>query len=35
MPFSSIEWYFKLPLRVPLNPVDMSLNGPMVLNDTD
>ena len=30
-----IEWYFKLPLRVPLIPTEISLNGPMVLNDTE
>ena len=27
VPFSGIEWYFKLPLRVPLSPVEISLNG--------
>ena len=35
VPFSGIEWYFKLPLTVPLSPAEMSLNGPMVLNDTE
>ena len=30
-----IEWYFKLPLRVPLSPVEISLNGPMALSDTE
>ena len=34
VPFCGIEWYFKLPLRVPLSPAEISLNGPMVLNDT-
>ena len=29
------EWHFKLPLRVPLSPTEISLNGPMVLNDTE
>ena len=29
-----IEWYFKLPLKVPLSPTEISLNGSMVLNDT-
>ena len=24
-PFSGIEWYFKLPMRVPLSPADISL----------
>ena len=28
-------WYFKLPLSVPLSPAEISLNGPMVLNDTE
>ena len=32
--FNGIEWYFKLPLRVPPSP-KISLNGPMVLNDTE
>ena len=32
--FTGIEWYFKLQLRVPLSP-KISLNGPMVLNDTE
>ena len=27
-------WYFKLPLRVPLSPTEISLNGPMILKDT-
>ena len=31
VPFSGIEWYFKLPLRVPPSPTEISLNGPMVL----
>ena len=35
VPFSGIEWYFKLPLRVPLSPAEISLNGPMVLTDTE
>ena len=35
VPFCGIEWYFKLPLRVPLSPAEISLNGPMVLNDTE
>ena len=35
IPFSGIEWYFKLPLRVLLSPAEISLNGPMVLNDTE
>ena len=35
VPFSGIEWYFKLPLRVPLSHADTSFNGPMVLNDTE
>ena len=35
IPFSGIEWYYKLPLRVPLSPTEISLNGPMVLNDTE
>ena len=28
----TIQWYLKLPLRVPLSPAEISLNGPMVLN---
>ena len=32
--FSGIEWYFKLPLREPLNP-KISLNGSIVQNDTE
>ena len=32
--FGGIEWYFKLPLRVPLRP-KISLIGPMELNDTE
>ena len=28
----TIQWYPKLPLRVPLSPAEISLNGPMVLN---
>ena len=32
--FTGIEWYFKLPLRVPLSP-KIALNGPMALNDTE
>ena len=28
----TVQWYLKLPLRVPLNPAEISLNGPMVLN---
>ena len=35
VPFNGIEWYFKLPLTVPLSPTEISLNGPMVLNDTE
>ena len=35
VPFNGIEWYFKLSLRVPLNPIEISLNGPLVLNDTE
>ncbi len=35
IPFSGIEWYFKLPLRLPLSPTKISLHGPMVLNDTE
>ena len=31
-PFSGTEWYLKLPLRVPLSPAEISLNGSMVLN---
>ena len=30
-----IEWYFKLPLKVPPSPIEIVLNGPMVLNDTE
>ena len=26
VPFSGIEWYFKLPLRLPLSPAEISLN---------
>ena len=33
--FSCIEWYFKLSLRVPLSHTEISLNGPMVPNDTE
>ena len=25
VPFSGIEWYFKLPLRVPMSPTEISL----------
>ena len=25
VPLSGIEWYFKLPFRVPLSPAEMSL----------
>ena len=32
VPFSGIEWYFKLPLRVSLSLAEISLNGPMVCN---
>ena len=35
VPFNGIEWYFKLPLTVPLSPTEIPLNGPMVLNDTE
>ena len=35
VPFSGIEWYFKLPLRVPLSPTEIPLNGPIVLNGTE
>jgi len=33
--YRGIGCYFKLPLRVPLSPVEISLNGPMALNDTE
>ena len=33
--FSGIEWYFKLPLTVPLSPTEILLNSQMVLNDTE
>ena len=26
------EWYYKLPLRIPLSPTEILLNGPTVLN---
>ena len=26
------EWYYKLPLRIPLSPTEIPLNGPTVLN---
>ena len=29
---NGIEWYYKLPLRIPLSPTEIPLNGPMVLN---
>ena len=29
---SGIEWYYKLPLRIPLSPTEILLNGLMVLN---
>ena len=32
VPFNGIEWYFKLPLTVPLSPSEIPLNGPMILN---
>ena len=35
VPFSGTEWYFKLPLTVPLSPTEIQLNGPKVLNDTE
>ena len=35
VPFGGIKWYFKLPLTVPLSSDEISLNGPMVLNDTE
>ena len=35
VPSNGIEWYFKLPLRVPLSPAEISLIGPMVLNGTE
>ncbi len=35
VPFNGIEWYFKLPLRVPPSPTEIALNGPMVLDDTE
>ena len=36
MVFFMIFWIlFKLPLRVPLSPAEISLNGSMVLNDTE
>ena len=34
VPFSGIEWYFKLLLRLSLSPIKISLSGLMVLNDT-
>ena len=35
VPFSGIEWYFKLPLTVPLSSSEIPLNGPVVRNDTE
>ena len=32
IPFSGIECYLKLPLRVPLSPAEISFNSPMILN---
>ena len=29
---NGIEWYYKLPLKIPLCPTEIPLNGPMVLN---
>ena len=31
----TVQWYFKLPLRVPLSPTEISLNVPTVLTDTE
>ena len=28
----TIQWYLKLPLRVPLSPAEISVNGPMVFS---
>ena len=33
--FCTVQWYFKLPLSVPMRHTEISLNGPMVLNDTE
>ena len=30
-----IEWYFILPLIVPMSPAERSLNGPMILTDPE
>jgi len=30
MVLNGIEWYYKLPLRIPLSPTEIPLNGPMV-----
>ena len=35
VPFSGVEWYFKLPLWVPLSPAEILLNDPTVLNYTE
>ena len=35
VPFSGIEWYIKLPLRIPVSPAEITLNEPLVLNDTE
>ena len=32
MVLNGIEWYYKLPLRIPLSPTEIPLNGPTVLN---
>ena len=30
-----MEWYFKLPLRIPLSLAEILLNGAMILNITE
>ena len=32
MVLNGIEWYYKLPLRIPLSPTEILLNGPTALN---
>ena len=32
MVLNGIEWYYNLPLRIPLSLTKIPLNGPMVLN---
>ena len=32
MVLNGIEWYYKLPLRIPSSPTEIPLNGPTVLN---